>query len=65
MPPEEATSVLAALDTTKPFLARVHYIRCVAAVCSLFPAEVARKVIGANKEVFKVLWSAWRQQGGV
>ena len=53
-----ARKLLDELDYETPFVARVSFIRALAAICCLYDREVSRKVTGANKEVYKVLWSA-------
>jgi hypothetical protein len=58
MSKSRAQKMLKEMDFDAPFFSRVSFIRALAAVCSIFDREVARKVTGANKEVYKVLWSA-------
>ncbi|CAE7650574.1 unnamed protein product [Symbiodinium sp. CCMP2592] len=58
MPKAEAEAYMLSLCTDVPFYNRCEFIRGLAALCSLKPEEVGRKVTGANKEVFKILWSA-------
>jgi hypothetical protein len=54
----DALSLLKSIDTTVPYRTRKEFVAGVAAVCALRPAEVSRKVTGANKEVRRILWSA-------
>ena len=54
----DAQQILQSIDSNVPFQRRLEFIENIAALCCLFRAEVSRKVTGANKEVFKVLWSA-------
>ena len=58
MPERDARMKLSGLETTTPFRKRIDFIHCLAAICSLHQTEVQRKVTGANKEVYRVLWSA-------
>ena len=58
MPKAEAEAYMSNLCTDVPFYSSLEFIRGLAALCSLKPEEVGRKVTGANKEVFKILWSA-------
>ena len=58
MPAGEARRLLDELDSSTPFVTRLHFFRCLAAICSLHHQEVFGKVTGSNKEVSKVLWSA-------
>ena len=50
--------ILNNLDLVTPFRSRLEFIQCLAALCSRFSREVARKAPGPNKEIFKILWSA-------
>ena len=54
----ECNSVLDGLDTNVPFTDRLEFIQCFAALCRRYPAEVNRKIAGANKQISKILWSA-------
>ena len=54
----EANNLLDGLDTNIPFADRLEFIKCLAALCKRYPAEVARKIAGANKQINKILWSA-------
>ena len=54
----DAKQLLQEIDVREPFQTRVLFIRYIAAICALYPKEVSRKVTGANKEVYRVLWSA-------
>ena len=49
---------MANLDVAAPFRDLLAFITGIAAICSLTQDEVYRKVAGANKEVFRVLWAA-------
>ncbi len=46
------------LDDTKPFYCRIEVIEAMAALCALHPQEVMKKVTGANKPLYNLLWSA-------
>ena len=54
----EANNLLEGLDTNVPFAERLEFIKCLAALCRRHPAEVTRKIAGANKQISKILWSA-------
>ena len=54
----EANKLLEGLDTNVPFTERLEFIKCIAALCRRHPAEVTRKIAGANKQISKILWSA-------
>ena len=58
MSEKQAKTVMADLDVASPFRDRLAFITGIAAICSLKQDEVHRKVTGANKEVFRVLWAA-------
>ena len=58
MQEHEAKDVLDNLDLDEPFLCRIDFIRCIAALCSRHATEVRRKAPGPNKEIYKILWSA-------
>ena len=58
MPRDRAKEILANIDTSVPFHTRLEFILSVSAICALHCEEVSRKVTGANKEVYRVLWSA-------
>ena len=48
---------MANLDVAAPFRDLLAFITGIATICSLTQDEVYRKVAGANKEVFRVLWA--------
>ena len=54
----EVDEILNNLDLDTPFRSRLEFIQLLAALCSRFSREVARKAPGPNKEIFKILWSA-------
>ena len=58
MSERQAKKIMAELDTSTPFRDRLAFISGLAAICSLRQEEVSRKVTGANKEVYMVLWAA-------
>ncbi|CAE7532328.1 unnamed protein product [Symbiodinium sp. KB8] len=58
MDSRECNGVLDSLDANVPFSTRLEFIQCLAALCRRYPAEVNRKVAGANKQISKILWSA-------
>ena len=51
-------SILDGLDIDAPFTDRLEFIKSIAALCRRYPAEVSRKIDGANKQISKILWSA-------
>ena len=51
--------LLDGLRTDLPFHCRLEFIKCVAASCRRYRAEVQRKVARPNKETYKMLWSAF------
>ena len=53
----EANNLLDGLDTNIPFADRLEFIKCLAALCKRYPAEIRRKIAGANKQINKILWS--------
>ena len=48
----------ARLDTTMPFYAKIEFIEAIAALVVIYKEEAMRKVTGANKPVYRVLWCA-------
>ena len=58
MDSRECNGVLDSLDVNVPFNTRLEFIQCLAALCRRYPAEVNRKIAGANKQISKILWSA-------
>ena len=58
MPEDEAREIIRSMDMNAPLHDRLEFITALAAICSLRKSEVDRKVTGANKEVYKVLWNA-------
>ncbi|CAE7834976.1 unnamed protein product [Symbiodinium sp. CCMP2592] len=58
MDSRECNGMLDNLDTNVPFGTRLEFIQCRAALCRRYPAEVNRKIAGANKQISKILWSA-------
>ena len=58
MKEHDARNILSSLDPTSAFKRRIDFINCIAAICALHRNEVTRKVTGANKEVYRVLWAA-------
>ena len=53
----QAQRIRDTIDTTKPFYSRVEFLEAIAALCALHKEEVNRKVMSANKVIFRVLWS--------
>ena len=51
-----AQRILNDLDGNSPLFCRITFVETLAALCKVYPMEVARKVTGASKEVRKVLW---------
>ena len=47
-----------ALDSQRPFYTRVEFVEALAALSSLFWDEVQRRVTGANKPLYRLLWCA-------
>ena len=58
MSAEESASILNDLQEDKPFYHRVEFIKCLAALCQRFPAEMSKTIAGAIKHIHKILWSA-------
>ena len=58
MPAEETNAVLGGMDCETPLRSRLEFIQGVAAVCSRYSREVARKAAGPNKEIYKILFAA-------
>jgi hypothetical protein len=56
--PARAREVRDQLNIEKPFYTRVEFIEALAALSSLFPEDVQRRVTGSNKQLSKVLWCA-------
>ena len=54
----ESSSILDELDTEVPFKSRLEFIQSIAALCQRYPAEVNKKIAGANKQISRILWSA-------
>jgi len=53
-----ADMVYDGLDCEQPFYTRVEFVEALAALSSLFRDEVQRKVTGANKPLYRLLWCA-------
>ncbi len=45
-------------ESGKPFYARIQFIEALASLTALYKDEVARKVTGSNKPLYKLLWCA-------
>ena len=58
MSADESDGILHDLREDKPFYHRLEFIKCLAALCQRFPAEVSKKIAGANKHIYKILWAA-------
>ena len=53
-----ARLVEGAIDPNEPWHTRCEFLESLAALTAIHKAEVARKVTGANKPLYKLLWSA-------
>ena len=58
MSDRQAVQLLDSLDPDTPFLARVEFIKSVAALCRIYKSEVTRAAAGPNKAINKILWAA-------
>ena len=58
MPKARARRVVESLDTSMPFLSRIEFIECLAALSAMFPEDMDRRVTGSNQRVAHVLWCA-------
>lgn len=57
-----AQRVFDMMDTSKPWFSRVEFVEAIAALCALYPQEVAKRVMSANKPVYRILWSCYCRQ---
>ena len=53
-----ARRIVAALNTDTPFLLRVEFIECLAAITALYPEKVSHVSPGPNRPVYKLLETA-------
>ena len=58
MSTDESDDILDSLQEDQPFYCRLDFIKCLAALCQRLPTEVSKKIAGANKHVYKILWAA-------
>ena len=56
--PTFADSYLVLRHGEVPFKSRLEFIQSIAALCQRYPAEVNKKIAGANKQISRILWSA-------
>ena len=54
----KSKQIVATLDGSTPFRSRLEFIEALAALSSMFPEDMDRKVTGANQRVGHVLWCA-------
>ena len=53
-----AVRILQTMDAEKPFRARIEFLEALAALSSLHPEDMVRKVTGSNKPLSRILWCA-------
>ena len=53
-----ARRILDGISTSTPFVTRVEFIECVAALVACYPHEVQKVAKGANRALYKILHSA-------
>ena len=54
----KSKQIVETLDGSTPFRSRLEFIEALAALSSMFPEDMNRKVTGANQRVGHVLWCA-------
>ena len=58
MSAHRARRIISSIDGNKPFLTRVEFIESLAAIVVLYPEEVKKVAKGANRPLYKILYTA-------